>query len=235
MKRIIAAFILIFISFAAQAQRPNLPGQLIVDFGFNSWGSRPDGLDLNFFPSNTFNFSYYYDIPLGDGGWTITPGIGLSLEKYDFKDNKTIVSNINSTAGTRTVDVVDLNEEFGANLSFKSSKLGMNYVDIPIEFRWFARRNQYSKGFRFAVGGKVGYNYSSFTRINFKDALGDNRMLKDRQNLNFNKFRYGVIGRVGWSGFGVFGFYELSDKWENPPVGGANTRTLTIGISLTAF
>ena len=235
MKRILAAFIFTIVSFSTFGQRPDLPGQLLVDFGFNTWSSRPEGIDLKFFPSNTFNFTYYYDFPVGDGGWTISPGVGLSLEKYSFKNNKGLSSTINTTTGTRTIEVIDLNEEFGSNLSFSSSQLGMNYVEVPLEFRWFARRGQYSKGFRLAVGGKIGYNYSAYTRIKFKDALGDPRMIKDRQRLNFNRLRYGVQLRAGWSGFGVFGFYELSNKWETPPTGGANTRTLTIGISLTAF
>lgn len=235
MKRLIALFSFIILSFSAQAQRPDLPGQLLVDFGFNSMLNAPTDIDLNFLPSNTFSFNYFYDFPVGEKGWTFSPGIGLSLEQFDFKNNKTLVSNINTSTGTRTIEVVDLSEELGSNLSFNKSQLGLNYIDIPIEFRWFANRNEYSKGFRLAVGGKVSYLYSSFTKVKFKDALGEGRMIKDRQTLGFNNFRYGAQVRAGWGGFGFFAFYELSKKWKTPPAGGADASALTIGLSLTAF
>jgi hypothetical protein len=235
MKRIFAALLLTIISFNAKAQRPDLPGQLLVDFGFNAWTSAPEGLDLKFFPSNTWSFSYMYDLPIGDGGWAFTPGIGLSLENYTFQENNTLISTINPLNDTRIVSVVDLNDEFGNNLNFQRSQLGLNYIDVPLEVRWFARRDNFSRGFRVAFGGRIGYRYSSYTKVKFKDPLGDNRMIKDRQALNFNRFRYGIQLRAGWSGIGIFGFYELSNKWETPPPGGQNTRTLTVGVTIAAF
>lgn len=233
MKRILTILFLVIISVSAKAQRPDLPGQLLVDFGFNSWANTPTGLDLNWFKSKTVNMTYYYDIPIGNGGWTLTPGVGTSWEKYTFDNNSTLISTVNN--GQRIIQAVDLNDEFGANLNFQSSKLGLFYVEMPLEIRWYAKRNQYSKGFRVAVGGKIGYRYSSFTKLKFEDVLEDPRMVKDRQDLGFNRFRYGIQARVGWGGFGTFIFYELSDKFENAPLGGINTSTLTWGISLTAF
>lgn len=235
MKRIIAVFIFIIISFSVKAQRPDLPGQLIFDFGFNSWTSTPEGAELDWFESKTVNAAYFFDLPIGNGGWTFTPGVGMGWENYSFSNNSTIVPNLNTTTGARGVEFVDLNDEFGQNLSFNKSKLGLYYVDVPLEIRWYAKRNQYSRGFRVAVGGKVGYNYSSFTKLKFEDALDDRQMVKNRNNLNINNFRYSVHTRLGWGGFGVFFSYELSDKWKTPPTGGENTSTLTWGISITAF
>lgn len=233
MKRILTLFSLITLTFSAYGQKPDLPGQLLVDFGFNTWTEKPTGTDLNWFQSNTFNMAYYYDLPIGDGGFTITPGLGMSWEKYAFNNNSTLISNVNN--GQRFIQVVDLNDEFGQNLSFDKSKLGLYYIDLPLEVRWYAKRDEYSQGFRVALGAKISYLYSSFTKIKFEDVLTDPRMLKDRQDLGFNRFRYGVQLRAGWGGFGFFGFYELSDKFDNAPIGGMNTSTLTWGISLTGF
>ncbi|RKQ49776.1 outer membrane protein with beta-barrel domain [Roseivirga pacifica] len=232
MKKSLLIFALIFVAFSAKAQRPDLPGALVFDFGFNSWSDKPTGADLNWFQSKTVNATYFYDLPIGKGGFTLTPGLGMSWEKYTFDNNTTLVSSISN--GQRTTEVVDLEDQFGS-LSFDKSKLGLFYVDMPLEIRWYANRDKYSRGFRVAAGGKVGVLYSSFTKVKFQDALGDNRMLKDRKELGFNRFRYGLQARVGWGGFAIFSFYELSDKFDNPPAGGADTRTLTIGISLTGF
>lgn len=233
MKRILSLSFLILFCFNAKAQKPDLPGQLLVDFGFNNWTSTPTGAELNWFQSNTFNMAYYYDLPIGNGGWTFTPGVGMSWEKYAFDNNTNLVSRINNDQ--RFTQVVDLNDEFGDNLNFDKSKLGLYYVEIPLEIRWYAKRDKYSKGFRVAAGGKISYLYSSFTKIKFEDPLRDQRMLKDRQELGFNRFRYGVQIRAGWGGFGVFGFYELSNKFDSPPIGGVDTSGFTWGISLTGF
>lgn len=235
MKKLLFAVVgLFFMSLSAQAQRPDLPGALLVDIGLNSWSSAPNNISLNGFQSKTVNLTYYYDIPLGKNGLTFTPGIGLSFEKYSIENNFTFTSSINNS-GVRSVSATDLTTILDNPTAFGKSKLGLNYFDIPLEIRYYSSKNQYNRGFRAALGVKGGVLYSSFVKYRFEDATGDKRLVKDRQELGFNRFRYGVQGRVGFGGFSLFGFYELSNKWDIEPAGGADTKTLTIGISLTGF
>lgn len=222
------------LGFAVKAQRPDLPGSLVIDIGLNSWKSAPDRIDLKTFQSKTVNIIYYYDLPIGDKGFTFTPGFGLGLEKYSFGNDTTLVSSVNNNQ-VRTVSAVSLSSVYPQATSFDKSKLGLNYLDIPLEFRYYTSRNNMNRGFRVALGAKVGVLYSSFTKTKFEDAATDRRMVKDRQDLGFARFRYGIQSRIGFGGFSFFGYYELSDKFDNPPTGGANTQTLTIGISLTGF
>lgn len=225
---------ILFFGSLSFAQRPDLPGSLVIDIGVNSWGNAPTDLELNTFQSKTVNIIYYYDLPIGDKGFTITPGIGLGLEKYTSDNNTTLTSAVNSN-NERVVAVTELSDLISNANSFDKSKIGLNYIDIPVEFRYYTNKNNFSRGFRAALGVKAGVLYSSFTKIRYEDAATDKRMIKDRQQLGINRFRYGVNARVGFGGFSFFGFYELSDKFEFAPVGGTDTRTLTIGISLTGF
>lgn len=215
----------------AQAQRPDLPGALIIDLGVSTWNNNPDNITLNNFESKAVNISYFYDLPLGDSKFTFTPGIGLGLERFSFNDNYTLTSGINN--GALDINAVQLSE---SNVfEYGKSKLGANYIDIPLEFRFYTRKNQYSRGFRAAIGGKVGILYSSFTKYKFEDTLGDSHMIKNRANYGLNRFRYGVQARVGFGGFSLFGYYELSDKFETAPTGGEEINNLTFGIALTGF
>ena len=223
-----------FFSSLAFAQRPDLPGSLVVDIGLNSWSTKPDGLDLNTWQSKTVNIIYYYDLPLGSKGLTLTPGFGLGLEKYSTSNETTLTSAVNNS-NVRTVSVSPLADVYPAASSFGKSKIGMNYIDIPVELRYYTSKNNYSRGFRMALGVKAGILYSSFTKTRFEDNATDDRLVKDRQQLGLNRFRYGVNARLGFGGFSFFGYYELSDKFEIAPTGGADTRTLTFGISLTGF
>uniref|UniRef100_UPI0040578931 porin family protein n=3 Tax=Roseivirga sp. TaxID=1964215 RepID=UPI0040578931 len=224
----------LMLCYAVMAQRPDLPGSLIVDLGVNSWSSAPTDLKLNGFQSKTVNIIYYYDLAIGNRGLTFTPGIGLGLEKYSFEDDKTLTSTVNNS-NVRSIAVSNLSAVFPQANSFDKSKLGLNYLDVPLEFRYYTSKDNLSRGFRVALGAKVGVLYSSFTKAKFEDNAADRRMVKDRQDLGFNRFRYGIQGRIGVGGFSIFGYYELSDKFDRAPAGGLDTKTLTLGISLTGF
>jgi len=235
MKKILfAAVALMMIGNVAQAQRPDLPGALLIDLGVNNWSSTPDNISLNTFESKTVNITYYYDLPLGDSKFTFTPGIGLGLEKVSFKNNYTLVSNLDNNGNLNVASSL-LTDNIDNVLEFGKSKLGMNYVVIPLEFRFYSRKNQYSRGFRAAIGGKVGILYSTFSKYKWEDANGDKHMVKNRANYGVNRIRYGVQARVGFGGISLFGYYELSDKFDTPPAGGENINNLSFGISLTGF
>lgn len=225
---------LVLMSLSVQAQRPDLPGALLVDIGVNSWSNTPTNISLDNFQSKTVNLTYYYDLPLGNNGFTFTPGIGLSLERYSIKDDFTFTSSVDASS-VRTIAATDLNTLVSNPISFDKSKLALHYLDIPLELRYYKSKNQYNRGFRAALGIKAGVLYSTFVKYTYEDRGGDNRTVKDRQDLGLNRFRYGVQARVGFGGISLFGFYELSDKWDIAPAGGQDTKSLTFGISLTGF
>lgn len=230
----LALFGIVLLGSTSFAQRLDLPGSLIIDVGLNSWFNSPTDLKLNVFQSKTVNIIYYYDLPVGNRGFTITPGIGLGLEKYSIRNDRTLTTTVNAQ-NKRIVSITSLKDLIKNANSFGKSKVGMNYIDLPVEFRYYANKSNFSRGFRAALGLKAGILYSSFTKIRYKDAATSSRMVKDRQQLGLNRFRYGVNARVGFGGFGLFGFYEISNKFESAPAGGQNTRTLTIGISIVGF
>lgn len=223
-----------FFGSLALAQRPDLPGSLVIDLGINSWSDKPTGAELKAFQSKTVNLIYYYDLPLGNNGWTLTPGFGLGLERYAFDNNTTLTSVVNNQ-NQRVVSVTELTELLPTANSYDKSKLGLNYFDIPVELRYYTNQDNFNRGFRVALGLKAGILYSSFTKLKYEDAATDGRLTRDRQQLGINRFRYGVNARFGFAGFSFFGYYELSDKFETAPEGAIDTKTLTFGISLTGF
>lgn len=233
-KSLLGVLGLVLMSLSVQAQRPDLPGALLVDIGVNSWSNTPTNISLNSFQSKTVNLTYYYDLPLGNNGFTFTPGIGLSLERYSIEDDFTFTSSVDASS-VRTISATDINSLVSNPISFDKSKLALHYLDIPLELRYYKSKNQYNRGFRAALGIKAGVLYSSFVKYTYEDRGGDNRTVKDRQDLGLNRFRYGVQARVGFGGISLFGFYELSDKWDIAPAGGEDTKSLTFGISLTGF
>jgi hypothetical protein len=70
-----------------KTSRPDIPGTFNVEFGFNRDVSGPNDFSLYFWGSRTANIYYQYDIRILKSSFSFVPGIGLSLERYKFKNN----------------------------------------------------------------------------------------------------------------------------------------------------
>ena len=67
--------------------KPDIPGTLLMDVGFNILNDGPADMDLKFFGSKSVNLYYQYDIPFGDSKFSFHPGIGVGMDKYRFQDD----------------------------------------------------------------------------------------------------------------------------------------------------
>jgi hypothetical protein len=243
--KIVALLLLIGISITGWAQdetpkkisrRPDIPGTFALEFGFNSGMSAPKEFDLNFFGTRTVNIYYQYDIRILKSKFSFVPGIGLSLERFKFSNDNTL-AYADGDLGTI--------EMFRPELpGIKKSQLITNYLDVPLEIKFSTKPEDPARSFKVSVGGRVGFMYDSFTKIKYKEN-GEAKKLKDKEDFNLNKFRYGVSARIGFGSFTLFGYYNLTPLFEegkglNDTID-ANTKTkndfstLTIGISLASF
>ena len=204
---------------------PNFPGSLVFDLGFNFLNDEPEDMKLNFFGSKIFNVYYMYEIRLGNSAFSFNPGLGLGLEKCRFDKNVTLATNNEGTA------IVPLSEDWDV----KRSKLAANYVDIPIELRFHANKDNFRKSFKVGIGAKAGILFNSHSKIRYKED-GDNKTLKSKEPFNLNRFRYGVQGRIGIGSFSVFYYQELSSLFKDGKgPEGTDASPFKVGISLYAF
>ncbi len=237
MKKIAFSLLLSFFAFTAFAQtterdntqtntaaRPDFPGTLRVDIGFNFLADAPASMDLNWWGSKGVGIYYLYDIPIGTSRFRFNPGIGLGLEKYKFDGPYTLAS---STEGT-TVDTL-------RNVGVKKSKLATNYLDIPLEVKYYFSKNNPSRGLRLTLGAKVGVLYGSHTKVKYEED-GETKKLKQKENYDLNRFRYGATARLGLGGFDLFYYQSLSELFESGKApGGAAITPFTIGLSIVIF
>lgn len=215
--------------------RPNIAGDLFLDFGFNFLNNRPDDLNTRLFASRVVNIYYQASVPLGkDTGFSFNPGFGFGLEKLGFKENQTLIPNADIGANSsQTVGVLDIYEDA---VSVDKNNISINYFDIPLEFRYHVNRTNYNKGFRVAVGGKFGILYNAHTKIAVTDETGASQQVKNRQNYGLNPIRYGVHARLGFPGFSVWSYYGLNGVFEEGkgPFGTEATQ-FNLGLSVTLF
>lgn len=211
--------------------RPNVPGVFMIDVGFNMFQDHPDTLETGFWGSKVVNLSYLFEFKLTENIYFL-PGFGLGLNKYRFENQVTLATTFDNPDQTL---VVGLEEYIGEEPNYEKSKLAVNYVEVPLEFRFYSNPDDKTSSFKIGIGGKIGVMYSSHTKINynFNDHLNK---LKSKEDFNINRLRYGVLGRVGYGVFGLFGYYSLNSLFEEDAGFGTDEmNTISFGISVVGF
>jgi len=235
-------------------KRPDVPGHIALDFGFNRLIDEPNDLDYAFWGSRTINLYYQYDLRFGGSKFSFHPGIGLGMERYkllafkDFLPNDTIqrgVPTLLYDADGNTVfreaahyiyDADTLNQpDRSGTYATKKSMLALNYLDIPVEFRYTLNPDDPSRSFKVAIGGRVGYLLGAHTKLKYKEN-GELKKLKNNQDFNLNPIRYGAYMKVYIGRFSFFGYYNVSPLFEEGK-GPLQTKatSYTVGISLASF
>ena len=214
--------------------RPDIPGTFVLELGLNQDNGGPSDFSLGLWGSRTFNIYYQYDFRILKSGFSFVPGIGLSLERFKFKNEYTL-GYTSSTSG----ELILIPPADAAVPNIKKSHLVTNYVEVPVELRYTINPDDPARSFKVAFGGRVGYLFDSFMKVKYKENT-EVKKYKDKQDFNLTKVRYGLTGRIGFGNFSLFGYYNLNPLFEEGKGLIENNlnndfNTYTIGISLSSF
>ena len=250
---ILAAFALISVNVAAQeatpknnkanrttkmiqetAGRPDIPGDLMIEFGFNWVQEHPEGINFKTTGSRTFNAYYLYEMNMGESAFSFHPGIGIGTEKYKFQDDYTLGYGLD-TLGQREVQFVPLDSIYGIGTTYKKSQINPIYIDIPVEIRWRSRKYDPKRSFKIALGGKVGFLIDNKTKVKYNN-FSETKVSKQKESFQMNNLRYGGYVRLGYGGFSLYTYYSFSDLFKTDK-GPMNTTMfpITFGASLALF
>jgi hypothetical protein len=211
--------------------KPNIPGTFVLELGINSALNASSRFDLGLWGSRTVNIYYQYEVRILKSSFSFVPGIGLSLERFKFKNGATFAYDEDSLKLMLPAETL--------MTGLKKTQLVTNYLDVPVEFRFTSNPDDPARSFKAAIGGRIGYMYDSFAKLKYK-ADGETKQLKDKQEWNLNRFRYGVYTKIGIGNFALFGYYNLTPLFkEGEGPGEKNVvtdfQTVTVGISLSSF
>lgn len=240
MKKIVGFLLVVLISNAVIAQedtkkgRPDIPGTLLMDFGFNFMNDAPSSMDTKFFGSKTFNLYYQYDIPLGESKFSFHPGIGIGVDKYHF-ENLVTLNHRQNTNGDYVTVIDTLTNLFPNASQFAKSKLASTYLDIPVEFRFHTNPYDKSRSFKVGIGGRVGLRLGSHTKVKYTED-GNTIKFKNNQNFDMNNIRYGTTVRVGIAWFNLFYYHNFSELFKSGKgPEGTKATSYTIGLTIAGF
>ncbi|MEM9895595.1 MAG: hypothetical protein AAF789_04440 [Bacteroidota bacterium] len=223
-------FTLLFLSLAlfSLAQetfnRPDIPGEIMVDIGLNYWDEEPPGLEQRGFPSKHVGI-YYMRRKALNNKFSFYFGLGLGMDKFSLGDSSTLLT---------TVDTLIVPNEIAApGVSFNKNRLAVTYLEIPLNLRFHPAGTQDGEGFFIGVGAMVGLRLNSHSK--WKYDQGDETIItKNKGSFNLNPVRFGLQGRVGFRGVHLFYKRYFSEVFDSA-LGNVNPTHTTVGINVTGF
>ena len=215
-----------FFGFAQEEKRlqqPDIPGDIMLDLGFNSLINNSESINTKLFPSRSFGIYYLLNRKLSDQ-FIFNSAIGLTFEKIGFSDRANYQVDDLKIISWDTLGVGEL----------KSNILAINYLELPLEFRFYPSRTVDGEGLFVSIGGILGLKIAAKTKIKYKL---DGSKFKETNTGNFglSDFRYGMVARVGFKKVNAFVKYYMSDIWREAPVVQVTPSQFTFGINLTGF
>jgi len=215
-----------------QAGRPDVPGDLKIDFGLNLLQNNE--WDHGTFGSKFFNIYYQYGFNIGNSAFSFHPGLGIGTEKYDFDDKLTLVDSIGSNF-SHNVIFKALDDVYDSTATFKKSKLAVTYLDVPLELRWRSLKYDPQRSVKVALGVKVGLKLDSHMKVKY-DHLGETIKVKEKNNFGVSGFRYGTYGKFGYGKIYAYYYYSLSKLFENGEGPNATEAfPMQVGLTLSLF
>jgi hypothetical protein len=190
------------------------------------WQGQPDNMNTRTINQGAQVFGMY-TYRVNESSFYLAGGLGMGMHNLysntyiqDIKADTIVFSNIPD------------------GVSYKKSKISLTYIDLPIEFRI-----KTNKGFRIALGFKVGYLINSHTKYKGQRFLvtdddetisdGVNVTDKERDISKMELWRYGPTFRVGYKWFNVTAYYQLSKLFI--PGKGPQLYPISIGVAVIPF
>ncbi len=241
MKPFVIAFSILFCSTAALAQLENKPAQqkkdwskvdlskrasdhLLIQFGYMNWTKTPDSINTNGF-HRQFNMYFFFDFP-----FKTNPKISAALGAGFGADNMFFEKT-----------TIDLNRPVGiifkpdSITQYKRYRLATTYAEIPLELRYSSNPENMNKGFKLALGAKVGLNFNSHTRARVdRDSTGlGGYVIQINNKAAFNNTRIVGTFRAGYGNFTLYGTYGFTGVFNESR--GPIVKPWSIGLTISGL
>ena len=197
---------------------------LMIQFGYAGWGNAPDSFNIKGF-SRSFNVYFFFDFPFkSNPHFSAGLGLGFGSDNIFFKE--TSIDLKSGTAVSIRRDTVNL---------YKKLKLNTGYIEIPLELRYSENPENMNKGFKFAIGAKVGLLVDGKVKAKVdRDVDGNGGYIyKEKETKFFQSSRVAAIMRVGYGNFTVFGSYTFTSFFKEGA--GPTVRPYSVGLSLSGL
>jgi len=204
---------------------------LMIQYGGDSWTSRPTALRTGNGLSRHFNVYFMFDKPFKTNPkYSVAYGIGIGSSNIFFNNTKVDFKSAANTLQYAAVDSVD---------HFKKNKVTSIYAEIPAEIRYYSNPENPNKSWKAAIGVKVGSLLKAYTKgknlVNKKgeSVYGTSYIEKDVTKRYINGTMLAVTGRVGYGSWSLGAGYQFNGVLKEGF--GPTMHRFSVGITLSGL
>ncbi len=172
--------------------------RILIGASFANWMNMPDSINVNFTGSRGFDAAVMYDQPLGTSAFSVAIGVGFSAQNISMN------AKFDTTSGVTSL--VAINDS-----TYKRNKISTSYINVPFELRFRSKPDKAYRRWNVAAGFKLGLLVQS----HFKFVDNNDVKQKSYPVDNLNLLNYGPTLRIGYGQVSVYGYYALSNLFEN--------------------
>lgn len=240
MKRIffvIAALVLTLSK--AQAEDVFLTGRsdrLMIDIFTDIWRNAPENMDMNTI-NRGVNITMMQEFRLGTSPISFATGLGIASHNlYSDHDFGFVPMSQSSTwPQPGTFDFTPIDD---SNAEIKKNKLNLNYLNLPLEFRY--RNENLPHTFRITAGVRAGYLINAHTKThitNENGVFGPFSPKEWKQKVhklgNLEKFQFGITGRIGYGRVNLNAYLPLTNIFKENNV--TDMKPFSVGLTFIVY
>lgn len=166
-----------------------------------------------------FSIGFLRDMPVNDDR-TIAVAAGLGYALHNFNYNLIVNSE----------GVIPQYELITESIYYEKNKLSLNYIDLPIEFRWRNSTMQSHKFWRVYTGFKFSYLFNSRSKF-----VGDGGKTLVTNSNDINKFRYSVYVAAGYNTWNLYVCYGLNPIFKEGTLDGKRIDMSSVNLGLMFY
>lgn len=195
----------------------------MLQFTHERWANKPDSITIDGI-GRGFNGYLCYDFPIKKAPLSVAIGAGIGTSNIYFTDDQQLV--LTDSAGQSQAIFT------GEREAYKRFKLSTAYLEAPIELRYFGNRENRNKGFKAAIGMRVGTLVNAHTKGVY-DLGGSKVVEKENTRRFFEQYRVGATLRLGWGNFSLFGAYNLNPLFKEGQ--GPQVQPYSVGLCISGL
>jgi hypothetical protein len=200
----------------------------LIQLGYAGWSGTPAGINTSGLP-RSFNSYFMLDFPFKTSP-KLSAAIGAGIGTDAIFFSKTYIGLTDQTTELQFQDRSDTTH-------FKKYKLATAWLEAPLELRYSAHPETPGKGFKVALGIKVGTLLNAHTKGKTLQNSSGQTLNSYTEKLSSKKFfnttRIVPTVRVGYGHFSLYGAYQVGTLFKSGL--GPEVRPYSIGLTISGL
>jgi hypothetical protein len=195
---------------------------VMLQIGFNSWTQA--GTTNAKLSQRGHDVAAYicYDFPFSNSRFSFAIGAGLGSSNVYLKNQ---VLKLDTTYAVFRDIKAD---------SIKRYKLSTNYLEFPIELRFFGNKDNRNTGFKASIGARLGTMINAHTKAFIQLPYGNVRDKASSRSF-FETWRIMPMARIGYGNFSLYGAMQINELFRATNTTAIGNRPYSFGLTISGL